>query len=59
MQRKSTAAICLILAAIPLACSRNGPLDSLFESSGYHVYINGVVLPDADAASFELLDRAG
>ena len=24
-----------------------------------HVFINGVVLPDADAASFELLDRSG
>jgi hypothetical protein len=99
MQRKSTAALCLILAVMLLACSRNGPPSSLFESSGYHVrdgkvfylnafpgkavevseadpatftplnstygvdrshvYINGVVLPDADAASFELLDRPG
>lgn len=92
MQRKSTAALCLILAVILLSCSRNGPPNSLFDRAGYHVsdnkvyylaafpgkavevaeadpasfraldstygmnkthvFINGVVLPDADAASF-------
>ncbi len=89
MQRLSTAALCLILAVIVLRCSRNGPPNSLFESSGFHVrdgkvyylnafpgrqlqgsrrdlrvdrshaYIDGVVFPDADAAYFELLNRAG
>jgi hypothetical protein len=99
MQRKSTAALCLILAVILLACSRNAPPNSLFESAGYHVrdgkvyflnafpgkaveigdadaatfnaldstygvdkshvYLNGVALPQANPASFELLDRSG
>ena len=67
MQRKSTAALCLILAVILLACSRNGPPNSLFESSGYHVrdgkvyYLNAfpgkaVEITDADPATFEALD---
>lgn len=99
MQRKSTAALCLLVVVMLLACSRNGPPNSLFESAGYHVrdgkvyylnafpgkafemggadpatfealdstyardnshvYINGALLPDADAASFELLQRPG
>src|SRR5215213_981625 len=99
MQRKSTAVLCLGLAAILLACSRNGPPNSLFEIAGYHVrdnkvyylaafpgeaveisdadpttfraldstygvdsshvLVNGMVLSDAGAASFELLDRSG
>lgn len=99
MQRKSTAALCLLAVVMLLACSRNGPPNSLFESAGYHVrdgkvyylnafpgkafeiggadaatfealdatyardhshvYINGALLPDADAASFELLRRPG
>jgi len=99
MQRKSPAALCFILAVVLLACSRNGPPSSLFESAGYHVrdgkvyylnafpgkavevgdadaatfkaldstfgvdkshvYLNGILLPDADAASFELLERSG
>ncbi len=67
MQRKSTAALCLILAVILLACSRNGPPNSVFESSGYHVsdgkvyYLNAfpgkaVEITDADPATFEALD---
>ena len=67
MQRKSTAALCLLAVAILLACSRNGPPDSLFESAGYHVrdgkvyYLNAFPgkafeISDADAASFEALD---
>ena len=67
MQRKSTAALCLILAVILLACSRNGPPNSLFESAGYHVrdgkvyYLNAfpgkaVEITDADPATFEALD---
>jgi hypothetical protein len=99
MQRMSTATLCLILAVILLACSRNGAPNSVFDSTGYHVrdgtvyyldafpgnavevssadaatfkaldatygvdtshvFINGVVIPDADAASFELLARHG
>jgi NADH:ubiquinone oxidoreductase subunit 5 (subunit L)/multisubunit Na+/H+ antiporter MnhA subunit len=37
MQRKSAAALCLLAVAILLACSRNGPPNSLLESAGYHV----------------------
>jgi sugar lactone lactonase YvrE len=37
MPRKSTAALCVIVVAILLACSRNGPPDPLFETAGYHV----------------------
>lgn len=99
MQRRSAVALCLLAAAILLACSRNGPLNSLFDSAGYHVrdgeayylnafpgkavvidgadvatfealdaayardkshvYLNGALLPDADATSFELLSRPG
>jgi hypothetical protein len=99
MQRKSHAALCLLAVAILVACTRNGPPNSLFESAGYHVrdgkvyylnafpgkafeiddadaatftaldptygrdeshvFINGLPLPDADVASFELLDRPG
>lgn len=33
--------------------------DSTYAKDKAHVYLNGVVLPDADAASFELLDRPG
>jgi len=67
MQRKSTAAMCLILAVILLACSRNGPPNSLCESSGYRVrdgkvyYLNAlpgkaVEITDADPATFEAFD---
>ena len=37
MQRKSHAALCLLAVAILVACTRNGPPNSLFESAGYHV----------------------
>ena len=37
MQRKSTAAVCLLAIAMLLACSRNSPPNSLFDSAGYHV----------------------
>ena len=37
MQRKSHAALCLLDVAILVACTRNGPPNSLFESAGYHV----------------------
>jgi hypothetical protein len=97
MPRKSTAALYLLVVAILLACSRNGPPSSLFEQAGYHVrddkvyylnafpgkafeiggadaasfraldstygldksnvYFYGHPLPDADAETFELLDR--
>ncbi|OBA91969.1 hypothetical protein A5662_21575 [Mycobacteriaceae bacterium 1482268.1] len=99
MQRTSAAALCLLAAAILVACTRNGPPNSLFESAGYHirggtvyylnafpgkafeidgadaatftaldntygrdrstVFVNGHRLPNADAASFELLGRPG
>jgi hypothetical protein len=68
MQRKSTAAICLLAIAMLLACSRNSPPNSLFDSAGYHVkddkvyYLNAFPgkafeMTDAEAGSFELLDR--
>jgi DKNYY family len=70
MQRKSTAAICLLAIAMLLACSQNSPPNSLFDSAGYHVkdgkvyYLNAfpgkafeMTGADADAGSFELLDR--
>jgi hypothetical protein len=67
MQRQSTAALCLLLAVMLLACSRNGPPSSLFESSGYHVrdgkvyYLDAfpgtaVAIDDADPDTFEALD---
>jgi DKNYY family len=68
MQRKSTAAICLLAIAMLLACSQNSPPNSLFDSAGYHVkddkvyYLNAFPgkafeMTDAEAGSFELLDR--
>src|SRR3954463_9072338 len=67
MQRKSAAALCLLAVAILLACSRNGPPNSLFESAGYHIrdgrvyYLNAFPgkafqIDDADAATFQALD---
>lgn len=67
MPRKSTAALCVLVVAILLACSRNGLPDSLFEAAGYHVrdgkvyYLNAfpgkaVEIDGADAASFQALD---
>lgn len=67
MQRKSTAALCLIVAVILLACSRNGPPNSLFESAGYHIrdgtvyYLDAfpgkaVEVSDAEPATFKALD---
>ena len=34
-------------------------LGSTYGRDKSHVYVNGALLPDADAPSFELLDRAG
>jgi hypothetical protein len=99
MQRKSATALCVLALGLLLACSRNGPPNSLFDAAGYHVkddkvyylnafpgkafeidgadvptfvsldstyardkshvYLDGVVLPNADASSFELLSRPG
>lgn len=67
MQRKSSAGLLVILAVILLACSRNGPPNSLFESSGYHVkddkvyYLNAFPgkafeIDDADPATFKAFD---
>lgn len=67
MQRKPTAALCLLAVAILVACTRNGPPNSLFESAGYHVrdgtvyYLNAFPgkafeIDDADAATFTVLD---
>lgn len=67
MQRNVTIALCLLAVAIPLACSRTGPPNSLFESAGYHVrdgtvyYLNAFPgrafgIEDADAATFTALD---
>jgi DKNYY family len=67
MQRKSTAAICLLAIAMLLACSRNSPPNSLLDSAGYHVkdgkvyYLNAFPgkafeMTDADAASFKALN---
>jgi hypothetical protein len=67
MQRKSTAALCLLAVAILVACTRNGPPNSLFESAGYHIgdgkvyYLNAFPgkafeINDADAATFKALD---
>jgi hypothetical protein len=64
MQRKSTAALCFLAVAILLACTRNGPPNSLFESAGYHVrdgkayYLNAFPgkafeIGGADAATFQ------
>lgn len=67
MQRKSAAALCLLAVAILLACSRNGPPNSLLESAGYYIrngtahYLNAYPgkafeIDDADAATFKALD---
>ena len=63
----SHAALCLLAVAILVACTRNGPPNSLFESAGYHIrdgkvyYLNAFPgkafeIDDADAATFKALD---
>ncbi len=71
MQRKVTAALCLLAVAILLACTRNGPPNSLtvrerrLPRQGRHgYYLNAFPgkafeIDDADVAPSELLDRPG
>ena len=67
MQRKSAVAVCLLAAAILLACSRNAAPNSLFENAGYHVrdgkvyYLNAFPgkafeISTADAGTFSAFD---